>query len=41
MLLTAWGLEIPMPSRTSVIGFAAGWLAVAAVVGGFVWLVRA
>ncbi len=39
MLVTAFGLEIPMPSRTSVIGFAAGWAAVAAIVGGFVWLV--
>lgn len=40
MLVTAFGLEIPMPSRTSVIGFLAGWLAVAALIGGFVLLVR-
>ena len=39
MLLTACGLEIPIPSRTSVIGFVAGWLAVAALVGGFLLLV--
>jgi Na+/proline symporter len=40
MLLTAFGLEIPVPSRTSVLGFLAGWLAVAALVGGFIALVR-
>ena len=39
MLCTAFGLEIPMPSRTSVVGFLAGWVAVAALIGGFVWLV--
>jgi len=39
MLLTCFGLEIPRPSRTSVIGFAAGWLAVAALIGGFAWIV--
>lgn len=38
MLLTAGGLEIPVPSRTSVAGFIAGWLAIAAMVGGFVWI---
>ena len=40
MLLTALGFEIPMPSRTSLIGFIAGWLAVAALIGGFVLVVR-
>jgi len=40
MLLTALGLEIPAPSRVSVIGFIAGWLGVAALIGGFVLLVR-
>ncbi len=39
MICTAMGLEIPLPSKTSVVGFAAGWLAVAALIGGFVWLV--
>jgi hypothetical protein len=40
MLCTAFGLEIPKPSGTSVAGFLAGWVAVAALVGGFVWLVN-
>ncbi len=38
MLVTAGGLEIPMPSRTSVVGFAAGWMAVVALIGGFLLL---
>ena len=38
MLTTAFGLEIPKPSRTSVIGFLAGWLGVALLIGGFVWI---
>jgi Na+/proline symporter len=40
MLCTALGLEIPRPSTVSMLGFAAGWAAVIALVGGFVWLVR-
>lgn len=40
MLLTAWGLEVPMPSRTSLIGFAIGWLLVGLLVGGFIGFVR-
>ncbi len=36
MLTTAFGLEIPAPSRASVIGFVAAWGAVALLVGGFV-----
>ena len=40
MLVTALGLEIPRPSRTSVIGFVAGTLASVALVGGFVWLIH-
>lgn len=39
MLCTAWGLEIPKPSKTSVAGFLAGWLAVAGLVVGFLWMV--
>jgi Na+/proline symporter len=40
MLLTAGGLEVPLPSRTSLLGFAAGWLMVGALVGGFIWFVN-
>jgi len=32
--------ELPVPSRTSVIGFLLSWVAVAAMIGGFLWLVR-
>ena len=39
MLLTAGGLEIPMPSRTSVIGFVTVWLLVGGIIGTFVWIV--
>ncbi|MCA9230997.1 MAG: sodium:solute symporter family protein [Planctomycetales bacterium] len=39
MLCTVLGLEIPMPSKTAVVGFLAGWVAVGALVGGFVWLI--
>jgi Na+/proline symporter len=41
MLLMAFGLEVPLPSRTSLAGFAAGWLLVGALIGGFVWFVHA
>jgi Na+/proline symporter len=37
MLVHWWGLEVPMPSRTSLVGFLVGWIMVAALVGGF-WL---
>jgi len=40
MLATAFGLEIPRPSRTSVLGFLAGWVAVAALIGTFFLLIR-
>ncbi len=40
MLLTAGGLEIPKPSRNSVAGFLGGCLAVVALIGGFVLLMR-
>lgn len=40
MLLKAGGLEIPMPSATSIAGFVAGWVMVAALVYGFLWIVR-
>ena len=39
MLLTCGGLEVPRPSRTSIIGFIVGWLCVAALIGGFIWMV--
>ena len=39
MLLTTGGLEIPMPSRTSVIGFVTVWLLVGGIIGAFVWIV--
>jgi hypothetical protein len=40
MLLTAGGLEVPMPSAVSWAGFLAGWVAVAMLVGGFLWIVH-
>ena len=36
MITTAFGLEIPVPSRASVLGFVATWVAVAILIGGFV-----
>ena len=39
MLLQRGGFEIPVPSRTSVIGFIAGWVAVGALIGGFIWVI--
>jgi Na+/proline symporter len=39
MLTTRFGLELPMPSRVSMAGFLAGWIAVGLLIGGFVWLV--
>ncbi|MCH1502476.1 MAG: sodium:solute symporter family protein [Verrucomicrobiales bacterium] len=38
MLVQAGGLEIPLPSKTAFIGFAAGWLMVGLLIGGFVLL---
>jgi hypothetical protein len=40
MLTTAFGLELPRPSTTSVLGFVAGWVAVAALIGAFFLLIR-
>lgn len=34
-----FGLELPVPSQVSVIGFLAVWFSVAALIGGFVWIV--
>jgi Na+/proline symporter len=42
LLFPAWtGLEILVPSLRSIIGFLAGWAAVALLVGAFVWIVKA
>jgi Na+/proline symporter len=39
MLLTAFGLEVPMPSTTSMLGFLAGCAAAALLVLGYLWLI--
>ncbi len=39
MLATWGGLEVPMPSRESLIGFVVVWLLAGAIIGSFVWLV--
>jgi Na+/proline symporter len=39
MLVSTCGLEIPMPSVTSVVGFIAGWVCVCALIAGFIVLV--
>ncbi|MDZ4857735.1 MAG: sodium:solute symporter family protein [Candidatus Hydrogenedentes bacterium] len=40
MLITAFGLEIPTLSRTSIIGFFVGWIMVALLISGFVLLIK-
>jgi Na+/proline symporter len=39
MLITAFGLEVPMPSTTSTIGFIAGCIAAVLLVIGYLWLI--
>ncbi|HEX2473346.1 MAG TPA: sodium:solute symporter family protein [Lacipirellulaceae bacterium] len=39
MLLTAFGLEVPMPSATSVVGFVVGCAAASLLVVGYMWLI--
>jgi len=39
MLVTFAGLEIPLPSRASLIGFVVVWICVALMIGGFVGMV--
>jgi Na+/proline symporter len=39
MLATAFGLEVPMPSATSMLGFLAGCAAAALLVIGYLWLI--
>ncbi len=34
-----FGLELPIPSTTSVVGFVVMWILVGALIGGFVWIV--
>ncbi len=38
MLVEAFGLEIPLPSATSLWGFGLGWLMVVLMIAGFAWL---
>jgi hypothetical protein len=38
MLLTAFDLEVPTPSLTSIAGFLAGCAAAALLVIGYLWL---
>ncbi|MCO6046228.1 sodium:solute symporter family protein [Aeoliella sp. ICT_H6.2] len=40
MLVDWQGLQIPRPSLTSVLGVVCGWVMVAGLVGGFVWLIN-
>lgn len=40
VLLPARSLEIPIPSARAVIGFAVGWVLVAAIIGVFVWITQ-
>jgi Na+/proline symporter len=39
MLLTAFGLEVPVPSITSILGFVGGSIAAALLVVGYLWLI--
>jgi Na+/proline symporter len=39
MLLSAFGLEVPMPSKTSLIGFLTGCAAAAMLVVAYLWLI--
>jgi Na+/proline symporter len=39
MLVSAFDLRVPVPSSTSIAGFAASWLLVGLLVAGFVWYV--
>jgi len=41
MLMSLAGLEIPRPSRTSLVGFAAIWICVFVMIGVFMWVVSA
>jgi Na+/proline symporter len=40
MLITAFDLRVPLPSRTSLLGFAVSWVLVGVLIAGFVWFVR-
>ena len=41
VLIKCFGLEVPAPSITSIVGFLIGWGCVAGLIGGFVWFVQA
>ena len=40
LMLKAGGLEVLKPGKSAIIGFAASWLAVGAMILGFYWLTR-
>ena len=40
LLISFGGLEIPVPSLQMTLGFLAGWVCVAVIVGVFVWIVK-
>ena len=40
LLVSFAGLEIPVPSRLAMLGFLAGWVCVAAIIGVMVWIVE-
>ena len=39
-LLPFKSLELPVPSRTSIVGFVVGWVCVAALIGGFILITQ-
>ncbi|MHC4995934.1 MAG: sodium:solute symporter family protein [Planctomycetota bacterium] len=39
LIIATGGLEVPAPSRASVIGFGVSWVLVGLIIGGFVWIV--
>lgn len=41
MLVDAWGIQVPVPSTTSMVGVLTGVAMVIALVGGFMWIISA
>lgn len=39
VIANRFGLELPIPTKTSVVGFVVIWFLVGALIGGFVWIV--
>ncbi|MBN2295043.1 MAG: hypothetical protein JXM70_21620, partial [Pirellulales bacterium] len=39
-LFPSESFEVPIPTRTAIVGFFAGWAIVAAMIGGFYWLTK-